>query len=138
MPCLLQSGRKCREKEEEAEAQQDATRKKNEDKENKKKVKTGQKTQQRKTKLASSTPPKKGSQSPTAAQRNVGIKNGVTECPGNEKADDAPCLYCAEYFSQSKGGESWIQCSMCACSGHESCAGTSSETSFMCELCGNK
>lgn len=96
MPCLLQSGRKCREKEEEAEAQQDATRKKNEDKENKKKVKTGQKTQQRKThtqrktKLASSTPPKKGSQSPTPAQRNVGIKNGVTECPGNERADDAP------------------------------------------------
>ncbi|KAK5644935.1 hypothetical protein RI129_006235 [Pyrocoelia pectoralis] len=50
--------------------------------------------------------------------------------------NDTLCMYCNSKYSDDKGGEGWIQCSMCNNWGHDQCAGVEEEDTepFVCDL----
>lgn len=55
----------------------------------------------------------------------------------DEADDDTECIYCNSKYSKDKGGEGWIQCSVCKRWGHDECAGIdeSDTEPFVCEWC---
>lgn len=44
--------------------------------------------------------------------------------------NDAPCLYCNEFYSQYKPEETWLQCKKCFSWAHNECATVSKRTTF--------
>ena len=82
---------------------------------------------------------------PRLRMRVVGDKGTVRSAPivqakknKVDQGDDVGCLYCNEWFSESRGpNRNWIQCTGCNRWAHCVCAGVDIKTiSFTCELCG--
>ena len=51
-----------------------------------------------------------------------------------EDSGTTPCLYCSDLYSNSRRGESWVQCGECGQWAHRECAGCECG-GFMCEIC---
>ena len=57
---------------------------------------------------------KKASSKPSTSRKTIKIKKTEEE--------DSECIVCGEFYSNSRAGEDWIQCSRCAKWAHELCA----------------
>lgn len=75
-----------------------------------------------------------------AAKKMVGKKSGKVKSKkkieSSDEDDDARCLYCGHFYSESTEG--WIQCPKCTHWAHCSCAGVDDEDDeavFICEKC---
>ncbi|KAG5869452.1 hypothetical protein JTB14_027315 [Gonioctena quinquepunctata] len=52
-----------------------------------------------------------------------------------DESEEATCIFCSEFYSNSKAEEGWIRCQHCEGWAHEACAGVGEDEVFICDFC---